>query len=138
MYIKKVRKRLETNKERIKIECFDYTEFTEENVNNVFRDVSLGHFLIELDANDMLEKFNVQYGSLLEQLIVKKTRFVKPRILPPWLDKEVRNEMKVRDELKSQKNWSGYRIKRNLVTNMIRRKKNLHMDRSIKNSDKSF
>ena len=138
MYIKKVRKRLETNKERIKIECFDYTEFTEENVNNVFRDVSLGHILIELDANDMLEKFNVQYGSLLEQLIVKKTRFVKPRILPPWLDKEVRNEMKVRDELKSQKNWSGYRIKRNLVTNMIRRKKNLHMDRLIKASDKSF
>ena len=138
MYIKKVRKRLETNKERIKIECFDYTEFTEENVNNIFHDVSLAHTLIELDANDMLEKFNVQYGSLLEQLIVKKTRFVKPRILPPWLDKEVRNEMKVRDELKSQKNWSGYRIKRNLVTNMIRRKKNLHMDRSIKNSDKSF
>ena len=116
----------------------DYTEFTEENVNEVFRDVSLGHILIELDANDMLEKFNVQYGSLLEQLIVKKTRFVKPRILPPWLDKEVRNEMKVRDELKSQKNWSGYRIKRNLVTNMIRRKKKLHMDRLIKASDKSF
>ena len=138
MYIKKVRKRLETNKERIKIVCFDYTEFTEKNVNNVFRDVGWDHILIELDANDMLEKFNVQYGSLLEQLIVKKTRFVKPRILPPWLDKEVRNEMKVRDELKSQKYWSGYRIKQNLVTNMIRRKKNLHMDRLIKASDKSF
>ena len=56
----------------------------------------------------------MQYGSLLEQLKVKKTRFVKSRILPPWLDEEVRNEMKVCDELKSQKYWSGYQIKRKI------------------------
>ena len=88
--------------------------------------------------NDMLEKFNVKYSSPLEQLIVKKTRIVKSKILPPWLDEEVRNEMKVRYELKLQKDWSGYRITRNLVTNMISRKKKLRMDRLMKASDKSF
>ena len=135
---KKLGNVLKPPKERIKIECLDYTKFTDENVYNVFRDVSWDRILIEPDANDMLEQFNVQYGSLIGRLIVKKTRFVKSRVLPPWLDEEVRAEMKVRDELKLQEDWSGYRIKRNLVTNMIRRKKKLHMDRLIKSSDKSF
>ena len=37
---------------------------------------------------------------------MKKTRFFKSRVLPPWLDEEFRNEMKVR-KLKLQKDRSG-------------------------------
>ena len=79
----------------------------------------------------MLEQFDEQYRSLLQRLIVKKMRFVKSRARPPLLDEEVRNEMKVHDELKLQKDWSGYQIKRYLVTKMIRRKKKLQVDKSF-------
>ena len=44
-------------KERIIIECLDYTKFTDENVYNVFRDLGWDHIFIETDAKDMLEQF---------------------------------------------------------------------------------
>ena len=83
---------------------------------NAFSIVSWDHILIEPDENDMMEQFNMQYGSLLEQLIVRQTRFVKSRVLPLWHDAEVKKEMKVYDELKLQKDWCGYQIERKLVT----------------------
>ena len=112
-------------KERVKIKDLDYIKFTDENMYNAFSIVSWDHILIEPDKNDMMEQFNMQYGSLLEQLIVRQTRFVKSRVLPLWHDAEVKKEMKVYDELKLQKDWCGYQIERKLVTSMICRKEKL-------------
>ena len=56
-------------KVRIKIKDLDYIKFTGENMYNTFSIVSWDHVLIEPGANDMLEQFNMHYGSLLEQNI---------------------------------------------------------------------
>ena len=43
--------------------------------------------------------------------------------MPPWLDEEVRNDMKIQDDLKDKAKWKDYKRERNLVTIMIKRKK---------------
>ena len=47
---KKLGNLLKPLKERIKIECLDYTQFTDEIIYNVFCDVGFDHILIEPDA----------------------------------------------------------------------------------------
>ena len=43
--------------------------------------------------------------------------------MPPWLDEEVRNDMKIQDDLKDKAKWKDYKRERNLVTNIIKQKK---------------
>ena len=43
--------------------------------------------------------------------------------MPPLLDEEVRNHMKIQDNLTDEAKWKDYKRERNLVTNMIKRKK---------------
>jgi hypothetical protein len=59
---------------------------------------------------------------------------VKSKIMPPWLDEEVRHHMKIRDNLKDKAKWKDYKRERNLVTNMIKRKKKSHFENLVKNS----
>ena len=54
--------------------------------------------------------------------------------MPPWLDEEVRNLIKIRDHLKDKAKWKDYKRERNLVTNMIKKKKKSHFEGIAKNS----
>ena len=51
-----------------------------------------------------------------------------------WIDDEVRDHMRLRDQYKSQKLWDFYKTERNLVTNMIKRKKKKYMTKLVENS----
>ena len=59
---------------------------------------------------------------------------MKSKIMPPWFDEKVRNHMKIRDNLKDKAKWKDYKRERNLVTNMIKRKKKSHFESLVKNS----
>ena len=54
--------------------------------------------------------------------------------MPPWLDEEVRNDMKIQDDLKDKAKWKDYKRERNLVT-MIKRKKKSHFENLVENSE---
>ena len=53
-------------------------------------------------VDDMLSKFLTKLKSILHRHVKIKKRFVKSS-LPPWLDKEVLDSMRLRDHLKSTK-----------------------------------
>ena len=71
----------------------------------------------------MIENFNQQFCSLIDRLVMIRSRFVKSEILPEWFDKEVQSEIKIRSSLKKQGQWDRYKTQRNYVTNLIKRKK---------------
>ena len=71
----------------------------------------------------MIENFNQQFCSLIDRLVMIRSRFVKSEILPEWFDKEVQSEIKIRESLKKQGQWDRYKTQRNYVTNLIKRKK---------------
>ena len=64
-----------------------------------------------------------------------KTRFVKPKIMPPGLDEEVRDHIKIRDHIKDKAKWKDYKRERSLVTNMIKKKKKSQFKNLVKNSN---
>mgnify|MGYP001801796681 CR=1 FL=1 len=93
----------------------------------------------------MIDKHNIVYTCTctefttifkcnIHKLVKPKTRFVKSKIMPPWLDEEVRNLIKIRDHLKDKEKWKDYKRERNLVTNMIKKKKKSHFKNLVKNS----
>ena len=82
----------------------------------------------------MVEKFNQQLRSLVSQLVSVKSRFVQSKELPVWLDKEVQNEIKKRENLKKNGEWKDYKIQRNFVTNLIKKKKKQSIGQLIKTS----
>ena len=57
---------------------------------------------------------------------------MKSKIMPPWFDEKVRNHMKIQDNLKDKAKWKDYKRERNLVTNMIKRKKKSHFENLVK------
>ena len=60
---------------------------------------------------------------------------MKSSSLPPWLDKEVLDSMRLRDHLKSTKKWDDYKKLRNATTNLIKRKKKEHINHIIEKTD---
>ena len=44
--------------------------------------------------------------------------------MPPWLDEEVRNDMKIQDDLKDKTKWKDYKREREIwLQNLIKRKR---------------
>ena len=109
----------------------DYSKLSPVNITKLFSNVSWDHILWEDNIDSMVDKFSDLYQFLVSQVIKRKTKFVKSQTLPVWIDKEVQRAMKERDTLKSQKIWDLYRVKRNHVTNLIRRKKKLYIEHLI-------
>ena len=60
-------------------------------------------------VDDMLSKFLTKLKSILHRHVKIKKRFVKSSSLPPWLDKEVLDSMRLRDHLKSTKKRDNYK-----------------------------
>ena len=121
-------------KVREKITFVDYSRFTPENISLVFSDVRWDNLLYHSTSDVMVEKFNQQLLSLVSQLVSVKSRFVKSKELPVWLDKEVQNEIKKRENLKKNGEWKDYKIQRNFVTNLIKKKKKQSIGQLIKTS----
>ena len=71
----------------------------------------------------MLDTFQDRLCGIINCHLKLKTRHVKTRTLPPWMDQEVLNHMKQRDTLKRKKLWRAYKQQRNLTNNLIKRKK---------------
>ena len=82
----------------------------------------------------MIESFNQFFLEKISLNVRRKVRFVKTEVLPPWLDIEVSRQMKIRDSLKHSQNWDDYKKQRNLVTNLINKKKKTYFSRLVKNS----
>ena len=103
-------------KVREKITFVDYSRFTPENISLVFSDVRWDNLLYHSTSDVMVEKFNQQLLSLVSQLVSVKSRFVKSKELPVWLDNK-------QESLKKNGERKDYMIQRNFVTNPIKKKK---------------
>ena len=79
-----------------------------------------------MSSDVWIEKFNQQFLFLVTQLVSVKSRFVKSKELPVWLDKEVLNEIKNSKNLKKNGEWKDYMIQRNFVTNLIKKKRKVY------------
>ena len=121
-------------KSRKRISFVDYSKFTPENVNIIFSGVQWRHLLYSSTSDQMIENFNQQFCSLIDRLVMIRSRFVKSEILPEWFDKEVQSEIKIRENLKKQGQWDRYKTQRNYVTNLIKRKKRKCVEDVIKDS----
>ena len=92
---------------------------------------SWDHIYLTADANAMLESLINTLHNVLHNHIQQKTKFVKSKTLPPWLDKEVRNSMKKRDNLKKKGDWTEYKKQRNFTTNLIAKRKKEYIDNIV-------
>ena len=87
-----------------------------------------------MSSDVWIEKFNQLFLFLVTQLVSVKSRFVKSKELPVWLDKEVLNEIKNSKNLKKNGEWKDYMIQRNFVTNLIKKRRKQCIGQIIKTS----
>lgn len=85
------------------------------------------------DTVDPALQFQHNFNDVIDRWLPLKTKRVKSKILPRWLDLEVRGLIRHRDHLKKAGLTSEYKKARNKVTNTIKRKKKLVI-KSIINS----
>ena len=108
---------------RHKINFTDYSKLTAQNIRPVFTGTDWGDVTFAPSVDAMIQNFNTKYTSLVRSLTKQKTRFVKTDSVPPWLDSEVTNLMKLRGKYKESSDEVNYKKYRNPVTNTIARKK---------------
>ena len=100
-----------------------FSKFTPDLVSMRFSNILWNDVLCEKDCDVMISKFNQKYIGAVSDIIPVKKRLVKSECLPKWLDKDVQNQIKFREFLKKANRWDEYKKQRNLVTNLIKRKK---------------
>ena len=92
------------------------------------------HIYLTPDANAMLDSLTTTLHCILHHHIRQKTKFVKSKTLPPWLDKEVMDNIKKRDWLKKKEKWAEYKRQRNYTTNLITKRKKEYIDNIVAKS----
>lgn len=131
---REIDRNVKISKQRCKVTFLDYSFATPENIFNTFSRENFGYVLYERSIDSMFEKFYSHLNHLISKLVFEKTRFVRTHNLPKWLDDEVKTNIKIRDQLKQNGDWEGYKKQRNYVTNMIRQKKKRAISNTIKDS----
>jgi hypothetical protein len=117
---------------KTRLRFYDYSHFTPENISQVFSNINWNPVIVSRNCDAMVSELTNIFKYNIYKLVKPKTRFVKSKIMPPWLDEEVRSHMKIRDNLKDKAKWKTYKRERNLVTNMINRKKKSHFENLVK------
>ena len=82
----------------------------------------------------MVEAFNNKFQQIISKHLKKKFKYVKSPFVPPWLDEEVRLNIKKRDFFKTANRWEEYKNQCNYTTNLIKPKKKQHVEELILNS----
>ena len=99
-----------------------------------WKDFKSGPFLLDLNSiqwdalllnnpASAMELFQTQFQGVVDTHLPLKRKHVKSKRLPLWLDDEVRALMTRRDQLKRSGDSLSYKAARNLVTNIIKKKK---------------
>ena len=89
------------------------------------------------DQPDINQDMQVWYSIILKHLdqhAPVKHKRVKSNRLPEWLNEDIVNAQKHRDNFKRLNQWSEYKKYRNKVTTLIRKAKRNHFSESISNS----
>jgi hypothetical protein len=120
--------------QRHKINFFDYSKFTPQNIHDKFSSIAWNSVLLQPTIDMMFDSFNKLFISAISALVSSRSRFVKSENLPCWLDKHLLHHFKVRDQLKKRGDFSGYRRMRNFVNKLVQRKKRCHIKDIIDNS----
>ena len=85
-------------------------------------------------SEGMLDAFTTKLRTIIDCHLKVKTKLVKSKSLPPWLDQEVYSNMQQRDHLKRCHKWDAYKQLRNYTTNLIKRKKKEYISNLVKNN----
>ena len=105
--VRKIRVHKQIGKTRL---CFyNYSHFTPENISQVFSNINRNPVIVSRNCDAMVSEFTNIFKYNIHKLAKPKTRFVKSKIMPPWLDEEVRHHMKIRDNLKDKAKWKDYK-----------------------------
>jgi hypothetical protein len=73
------------------------------------------------------------FKNIVEKHCPMKTKRVKTNLPPPWLTKEIQNEMKKRKRLKQKKKFDEFKKQRNYVKHLIRKAKKNYFYNLVKN-----
>ena len=68
-------------------------------------------------GEQMLDAFMHKLKSITNLHLKLKTRYVKSKCLPPWMDQEVQINIAKRDKLKKHQMWTEHKHRRNFTTN---------------------
>ena len=85
-------------------------------------------------SEGMLNAFTTKLRTIIDCHLKVKTKLVKSKSLPPWLDQEVYSNMQQRDHLKRCHKWDAYKQLRNYTTNLIKRRKKEYISNLVKNN----
>lgn len=135
-----ISRRLKITKVCSKMICKrSYKSFKKESFISDIKNSSWSNVLSKTDPDDALQEFNDMFMKLIEKHAPLK-RFVVRATGTPWLDKEIKECMKNRDDAKktaiitgNQSDWKLYRQLRNAVTKLNRNKKKIYYEKEINN-----
>lgn len=113
-----------------------YRCFKNFDENSFLSDLSEDMNNFSADKPDINHDMQLWYSLVLKQLdkhAPVKHKRVKTSRLPEWLNEDIINAQKQRDNCKRLKQWSQYKKYRNKVTTLIRQSKRNHFSDSISN-----
>ncbi|XP_067949404.1 uncharacterized protein [Watersipora subatra] len=132
---RKLRVASQTTKRRTKITYYDWKNLSTQSFQ---RDINFASWREVYEANSselMLDKINTKLQSIVDSHLKLKTRYVKSKVLPVWLDHEVQQSIQRWNFLKKAQRWAEYKHQRNFLTNLEQKKKKQYVDNLVSQSD---
>ena len=112
-----------------------YRNFKKFNLNSYLNELSTLDFKNTFSCSDANEAAQHFITSLLH-VINKHAPICKKRVkhstIPSWMSNEIRDAMKIRDQLKKNKQFDQYKKQRNKVTNLVRIAKKTYFENLLK------
>lgn len=122
-------------KQRTKLTYLDWKSFSTVAFQNTINDTNWDEIYLANNAESMLSRFTSKLQTIIAAHLKCKSRFVRSKILPPWLDNEIRQNIAKRDRFKQLGRWDDYKQQRNYTTNLIKKKKRKYVSNIISESD---
>ena len=86
-----------------------------------------------INPEDALAEWYGRFLCVLDRHAPLREKRIKQAQLPRWLTKEIRDAMALRDELKRNKDFDGYRRQRNRVRYLVREAKKVSFKKMVEN-----
>ena len=112
-----------------------HSTLTHDNFIHDLTSICWNDIYLSRTVDDMLDMFTSKLQATITKHLTLKTKYVRTKTLPPWLDQEVRDAIRQRESLKKSKQWDAYKQQRNFTTHLIQRKKKEHVAKLIATSN---
>ena len=114
-----------------------YAKFDEDAYLNDLNIAPLQNVFGFTDPDEAMEYWQKTFLEVFNRHAPMKTQRVKHSIKPPWLTKEIENEMRIRDKLIKTKKFTEFKKQRNKVTKLIRQSKKSYFQNMLNKNPKT-